>query len=48
MRNQRTTFLAGVAALALVAGTGFASAQETSQDHKGAAQPHASTPGNEN
>jgi hypothetical protein len=44
MRNQRTTFLAGVAALALVAGTGFASAQETSQDHKGAAQPHASTP----
>ena len=45
MRKQRTTFLAGVGALALVAGAGIAAAQQdTSQEHKGAMQPHASTP----
>ena len=45
MREQRTTFLAGVAALALIAGTGIATAQQdTSQEHKGAMQPRASTP----
>jgi Protein of unknown function (DUF1236) len=41
MRNQRNTLLAGLAALALVAGTGLASAQ---QDQGGAAptkEPHA-------
>lgn len=32
MRTQRNTMLAGIAALALIAGTGFASAQEP-QDH---------------
>jgi hypothetical protein len=44
MRNQRYTFLAGFAALALLAGTGLASAQEPSRDHNGAPQakaPHA-------
>ena len=45
MRKQRTTLLAGVAALALIAGTGIATAQQnTSQEHKGAMQPRASTP----
>jgi hypothetical protein len=45
MRKQRTTLLAGVAALALIAGTGIATAQQnTSQEHKGAMQPSASTP----
>ena len=45
MKTQRTTFLAGVAALALIAGTGIATAQQdTSQEHKGAMQPRGSTP----
>jgi Protein of unknown function (DUF1236) len=44
MRNQRTTLLAGIAALALIAGTGFAAAQDTSKDHSGALQPSVSTP----
>ena len=44
MRNQRTTLLPGIAALALIAGTGFAVAQDTSKDQKGAMQPHASPP----
>jgi hypothetical protein len=44
MRNQRTSLLTGIAALALIAGTGFAAAQDTSKDQKGAMQPHASTP----
>jgi Protein of unknown function (DUF1236) len=46
MRNQRNILLAGIATLALVAGSGFASAQETSPDHNGATQgkePHAAT-----
>ena len=45
MGKQRTSFLASVAALALIAGTGIAAAQQdTSQAHKGATQPRASTP----
>ena len=45
MKTQRTTFLAGVAALALIAGTGIAPAQQDiSQEHKGAMQPRGSTP----
>jgi hypothetical protein len=36
MRNRRNTFMAGVAALALVTGAGLASAQEQPQDHTGA------------
>ena len=45
MKTQRTTFLAGVAALALIAGTGIATAQQDiSQEHKGAMQPRGSTP----
>jgi hypothetical protein len=45
MKTQRTTFLAGVAALALIAGTSIATAQQdTSQEHKGAMQPRGSTP----
>ncbi len=44
MRNQRTTFLAGIAALALIAGTGFAAAQDTAKEQKGAMQPKASAP----
>ena len=45
MKTQRTIFLAGVAALALIAGTGIATAQQdTSQEHKGAMQPRGSTP----
>ena len=38
MRYQRNTFLAGIAALALIAGAGLASAQEQSQDHHGTPQ----------
>ena len=45
MSKQRTIFLAGVAALALIAGTGIAAAQQdTSKEHKGAMQPRGSTP----
>jgi hypothetical protein len=45
MRQQQATLLAGVAALALIAGTSIATAQQnTSQEHKGAMQPRASTP----
>lgn len=36
MRNQRSTLLAGLAALALIAGTGLASAQEPSPNNPGA------------
>lgn len=39
MRSTRTTLLVGIAALALVAGNGFASAQEKSESSKGV--PHA-------
>jgi hypothetical protein len=43
MRTERNTVLAGIAALALLAGTGFASAQEPN-DQKGPAKlPHAAT-----
>ena len=38
MRKQRTTFLAGIAAVALIAGTGVAAAQQTGDEH-GAKQP---------
>ncbi len=44
MRYQRNTLLAGIAALALIAGAGLALAQEQSQDHHGTPQvkePHA-------
>jgi hypothetical protein len=49
MKIDRSTLLAGAATLALIAGTGFASAQE--QEHKGPAtpqanQPHAAAPAN--
>lgn len=37
MRNKQHTLLAGVAALALFAGSGIASAQQTQQDQKGGA-----------
>ncbi len=40
MKSKRTTLLAGIAALALIAGSGFASAQEKSESGKGAT-PHA-------
>jgi len=40
MKYKRTTFLAGIAALALVAGNGFASAQDNSKSASGQA-PHA-------
>jgi hypothetical protein len=39
MRNQRNIFLAGFTALALVAGVGFASAQEPSQNQNQNTQP---------
>jgi len=41
MRNRRTTLLAGIAAFALIAGTGLVAAQETSQGNKSTMQPHA-------
>lgn len=45
MRIERNTLLAGVAALALIAGTGFASAQEQQKDQNSmqGKQPHAAT-----
>lgn len=45
MRTHRNTFLAGIAALALIAGTSFASAQEQGKDQNGAPgkAPHAAT-----
>jgi hypothetical protein len=43
MRKQRTTVLAGIAALALIAGTGFVAAQDAAKEQKGAVQPHAAT-----
>jgi Protein of unknown function (DUF1236) len=47
MRHHRNTLLAGIAALALVAGTGFASAQEPAQKEKGAqGSPPAAQPMN--
>jgi Protein of unknown function (DUF1236) len=41
MRKQRTTLLAGIAALALIAGAGVASAQQTGNEGHGAKQPTA-------
>jgi hypothetical protein len=41
MRKQRTTLLAGIAALALIAGAGAASAQQTGNEEHGAKQPSA-------
>jgi len=43
MRNQRTTFLAGIAALALIAGAGSAMAEDSAPGQKGAVQPRAAT-----
>jgi len=45
MRIERNTLLAGIATLALIAGTGFASAQEPGKDQNGAQgkPPHAAT-----
>ena len=42
MRKQRNTLLAGIAALALIAGTGVASARQTENEH-GAKQPNAAS-----
>jgi hypothetical protein len=41
MRKQRTTLLAGIAALTLIAGAGTASAQQTGNEEHGAKQPAA-------
>ena len=42
MKHKRTTLLAGIAALALVAGSGLASAQDSSKGESGkGATPHA-------
>jgi hypothetical protein len=41
MNYQRKTLLAGIAALSLVAGTGFASAQEASKEQQSKQPPHA-------
>lgn len=43
MRKQRTTLLAGVAALALVAGAGIAAAQQAGNEQHGAKQPSAAS-----
>ena len=43
MRKERTTLLAGIAALALVAGTSLASAQQTGNEQHGAKQPNAAS-----
>lgn len=44
MRKYQNTFLAGVAALALVAGAGLASAQDQSRDHASPSTPNAANP----
>jgi Protein of unknown function (DUF1236) len=43
MRKQRNTLLAGIAALALIAGTGAACAQQTDNQEHGAKQPNAAS-----
>jgi len=43
MRKQRNTLLAGIAALALIAGAGAASAQQTGSEAHGAKQPNAAS-----
>jgi Protein of unknown function (DUF1236) len=43
MRKQRITLLAGIAAVALIAGAGAASAQQTGNEQHGAKQPHAAS-----
>jgi Protein of unknown function (DUF1236) len=43
MRKQRNTLLAGIAALALIAGAGAASAQQTGNEQHGAKQPNAAS-----
>jgi hypothetical protein len=43
MRKQRNTLLAGIAALALIAGAGAASAQQTGPEQHGAKQPNAAS-----
>jgi hypothetical protein len=44
MRKERNALLAGIAALALIAGTGAASAQQTGNEAHGAKQPNAASP----
>jgi Protein of unknown function (DUF1236) len=43
MRKERITLLAGIAALAVVAGAGMASAQQAGSDEHGAKQPNAAS-----
>jgi hypothetical protein len=43
MTKHRNTLLAGIAAMALIAGTGAASAQQTGNDEHGAKQPNAAS-----
>jgi hypothetical protein len=43
MRKQRNTLLAGIAAIALIAGAGAASAQQTGNEEHGAKQPNAAS-----
>ncbi len=43
MRKQRTTLLAGIATLALIAGAGVAAAQQTGNEEHGAKQPGAAS-----
>jgi len=43
MKKQRNTLLAGIAAVALIAGAGMASAQQTGNDEHGAKQPNAAS-----
>jgi hypothetical protein len=43
MRKQRNTLLAGIAAVALIAGAGAASAQQTGNEEHGAKQPNAAS-----
>lgn len=43
MKKQRNTLLAGIAALALIAGAGAASAQQTGNEEHGAKQPNAAS-----
>jgi hypothetical protein len=40
MKHKRTTLLAGIAALALVAGSGLASAQDSSKGESGKGASH--------
>ena len=43
MKKQRMTLLAGIAALALIAGAGAAAAQQTGTDEHGGKQPSAAS-----